>query len=249
MADQPILANLQLIHKGGMSQTKQDILECLKGFWEPLEISTQEIYWEKKPSIQLSFVSRSWGDFGNIELSPVDLTQTLVRFNIPPYFDFEETEVYESAIRESIGPFEPGLRLVDLGTHQESLIYLGKLLQDRRLQLFSMLYTRLVYSLKMSPFHFEPSFAISESDSEGTNHSDVGPSKPIENRDIPIIHETDGQNIPMISKKDDQILDLWRAGLSAKEIASRLGRTEKTILNSLTLLRRSFGDEVVPRRK
>jgi hypothetical protein len=249
MLDQPILGNLLLIHKGKITQTKQDILECLKGFWEPLEISIDEIYWEKKPSIQLSFVSRSWGDFGSIELRPVDQTQTLVRFNIPPYPDFEETELFESGIRESIGPSEPGLRLVDLGTHQESLTYLGKLLQDRRLVLFSMLYTRLVYTLKMSPFHFESSYAISESDSERTNHSEVGSSEPKENRDIPIIRETDGQNIPMISKKDDQILDLWRTGLTAKEIASRLGRTEKTILNSLTLLRRSFGDEVVPRRK
>jgi hypothetical protein len=194
-------------------------------------------------------MNRPWGDFGSIELSPVDQTQTLVRFIILPYSDFLETELYKSTIRESIGPSEPGLRLVDLGPHQESLTSLSKHLQDRRLQLFCILYTRLVYSLKMNPFHFEPSYAISESDSERTNHSEVGSSVPKENRDIPINHDTGGPNIALISKKDDQILDLWCTGLTAKEIASRLGRAEKTILNSLTILRRSFGDEVVPRRK
>jgi len=248
MSDQPFLSNLHLIHKGEMIHTKQDILECLKGFWEPVEISLDEIYWEKIPFIHLSFVSPNWGDFGNIELRPVDPTQTLVRFNIPPYPDFKEVERFEPTIRESIGP-SVGLRLVDLGPRPESLTYLGKHLQDRRLQLFNLLYTRLVYTLKMSPLHFEGSNAISESGPERTNHSEIGQTEPNENRDIPINPETGGPNITLVSKRNDQILDLWRAGLTAKEIASRLGRTEKTILNSLTLLRRSFGDEVVPRRK
>jgi DNA-binding CsgD family transcriptional regulator len=249
MADQPFLSNLQLIVKGELTQAKQDILDCLKMFWKPVEIDIHEIGQEKKLSIQLSFMSRQWGDFGSIELSPVDPTQTLVRFIIPPYPDFGETERFETTIRESIGPSAVGLRMIDMGPYEGLIAYLGKQLQDRRLKLFNMLYIRLVYSLKMSPFLIEPLEVLPNSAPEGTNHSEISPTQPKENRDIPITPETSEQYIALVSKKNDQILDLWRTGLTAKEIAARLGRTEKTVLNSLTLLRRSFGDQLVPRRK
>ena len=51
--------------------------------------------------------------------------------------------------------------------------------------------------------------------------------------------------------RDDQqeLLRLWQSGQTAKVIALRTSKTEKTVLNQLTLLRKSFGEELVPRRR
>lgn len=61
-------------------------------------------------------------------------------------------------------------------------------------------------------------------------------------RDIPTENEP-------IQSDLQELLQLWQSGHTAKEIALRIGKTEKTILNRLTLLRRSHGEQVVPRRK
>jgi DNA-binding NarL/FixJ family response regulator len=63
-----------------------------------------------------------------------------------------------------------------------------------------------------------------------------------EDRDIP----RDNQVL-----RDDQqeLLRLWQSGQTAKVIALRTSKTEKTVLNQLTLLRKSFGEELVPRRR
>jgi len=45
------------------------------------------------------------------------------------------------------------------------------------------------------------------------------------------------------------LLRLWQSGQTAKEIALRTSKTEKTVLNQLTLLRKSLGEEQVPRRR
>jgi hypothetical protein len=42
---------------------------------------------------------------------------------------------------------------------------------------------------------------------------------------------------------------LWQSGQTAKMIALRTSKTEKTVLNQLTLLRKSLGEELVPRRR
>jgi DNA-binding NarL/FixJ family response regulator len=51
------------------------------------------------------------------------------------------------------------------------------------------------------------------------------------------------------SKDESIVLDLWAKGYTAKQIAMRVGRTEKTILNRLTLMRKTYGDQLVPRRR
>ena len=44
-------------------------------------------------------------------------------------------------------------------------------------------------------------------------------------------------------------MDLWAKGYTAKQIALRIGRTEKTILNRVTLMRKTYGEQPVPRRR
>jgi DNA-binding CsgD family transcriptional regulator len=44
-------------------------------------------------------------------------------------------------------------------------------------------------------------------------------------------------------------MDLWAEGYTAKQIALRTGRTEKRILNRVTMMRKTYGEQLVPRRK
>jgi DNA-binding NarL/FixJ family response regulator len=51
------------------------------------------------------------------------------------------------------------------------------------------------------------------------------------------------------SQDESLVMDLWAKGYTAKQIALRIGRTEKTILNRVTLMRKTYGEQLVPRRK
>ena len=63
-----------------------------------------------------------------------------------------------------------------------------------------------------------------------------------ENRDIP-------RDDPVLRDDQQELLRLWQSGQTAKVIALRTSKTEKTVLNQLTLLRKSLGEEQVPRRR
>ncbi|MEJ2710821.1 MAG: hypothetical protein P8074_24635 [Anaerolineales bacterium] len=69
------------------------------------------------------------------------------------------------------------------------------------------------------------------------------------NRDIP--NENGDEDPVEYSPSQDEslILDLWARGHTAEQIALRMGRTEKTILNKLTLMRKAYGEQLVPRRR
>ncbi|HEY5729897.1 MAG TPA: hypothetical protein VIS72_07585 [Anaerolineales bacterium] len=69
------------------------------------------------------------------------------------------------------------------------------------------------------------------------------------NRDIPNENGDDDPVEYSPSQDESQVLDLWAKGHTAKEIALRMGRTEKTILNKLTLMRKAYGEQLVPRRR
>jgi DNA-binding NarL/FixJ family response regulator len=64
-------------------------------------------------------------------------------------------------------------------------------------------------------------------------------------KDIGVIDRA--ENLP--SRDEGSVLDLWGKGFTAKQIALRTGRTEKTILNRMTLMRKAYGEQLVPRRK
>lgn len=67
-------------------------------------------------------------------------------------------------------------------------------------------------------------------------------------QDIPLAGG-DSSVSPALREDDRELLRLWQAGLTARQIGWRTGRTEKTVLNHLTVLRRILGVEHVPRRK
>ena len=67
-------------------------------------------------------------------------------------------------------------------------------------------------------------------------------------QDMQAKHPAEGKEVSL-SRENQELLRLWSAGLTAKEIGTRTGKTEKTVLNRLSLLRRAFGQERVPRRK
>jgi len=67
-------------------------------------------------------------------------------------------------------------------------------------------------------------------------------------QDTPAKHPAEGNEISL-SRENQELLRLWSTGLTAKEIGTRTGKTEKTVLNRLSLLRKEFGQERVPRRK
>ncbi len=81
----------------------------------------------------------------------------------------------------------------------------------------------------------EPTFAGSDPDPQYSDDRDIP-------RDLP------RDNLVL---RDDQqeLVRLWQSGQTAKEIALRTSKTEKTVLNQLTLLRKSLGEEQVPRHR
>jgi DNA-binding NarL/FixJ family response regulator len=184
-----------------------------------------------------------WGKVGLIELQWVDHTQTLVRFCLPEYPDNREIEIYEEKIRESLPASAVAIHLFDFDNAREkALSYLGKYLHEYRLhclrEINNLLATnpRLVSLQGMifdRPQYTELRISPKESQRQTTEKVD---------RDIPT------ENEPIRSDLQE-LLQLWQSGYTAKEIALRIGKTEKTILNRLTLLRRSHGEQVVPRRK
>jgi hypothetical protein len=69
-----------------------------------------------------------------------------------------------------------------------------------------------------------------------------------EGRDTPQEYPADKSDITLTGD-DQEMLRLWSAGLTAKEIGVRTGKTGKTIMNRLSVLRGMYGEERIPLRK
>jgi DNA-binding NarL/FixJ family response regulator len=195
------------------------------------------------PAGSLVLYDPIWGKVGLIELQQVDHTQTLVLFCLPEYPDNREIEKYEEKIRESLPASAIAIHIFDFDNAREkALSYLGKYLHEYRLRCLQEINNLLATSPKLVSLqglifdrlqHDEPWRSPKESQRQTTEKVD---------RDIPT------ENEPIRSDLQE-LVQLWQSGYTAKEIALRIGKTEKTILNRLTLLRRSHGEQVVPRRK
>jgi hypothetical protein len=92
------------------------------------------------------------------------------------------------------------------------------------------------------PDHAQPQTWISQKP-VGSTQVQVGVDQ-----DMQAQHLAEGKEVSL-SREDQELLRLWIARLTAKEIGIRIGKNGKTVLNRLTLLRRAFGEERVPRRK
>jgi DNA-binding NarL/FixJ family response regulator len=185
--------------------------------------------------------SSRWLVIGRIELERIDHSQLLLRFCLPAFPTEVEIEFHERAIRDALPPPAAVIRIMDAeGDRVRALAFLGRYLHQFRIQCLQEIQSVLQSSLGLIPVYgltiervssFEPAFAQSDPQ---TQHSD--------DRDIPRDN--------LILRDDQQeLLRLWQSGQTAKEIALRTSKTEKTVLNQLTLLRKSLGEEQVPRRR
>lgn len=195
----------------------------------------------RDPANVFQLYSPRWLLVGRIELDRVDPSQILLRFCLPAYPTDAEIEFHERAIRDALPPPAAVIRIMDAEDDRfRALVFLGRYLHRFRLQCLQEIQSVLQSSLGLIPVYGltieringgEPTIAGSDPDPQYSG-----------DRDIP------RDNLVL---RDDQqeLLRLWQSGQTAKEIALRTSKTEKTVLNQLTLLRKSLGEELVPRRR
>ena len=238
------LASSQYIARGDLATARKAILESLCAFNVPHIIGegTEEIP-DNEAAKVIRLFALVWKGIGRIELEPVDDTQTLVRFCLPGYPEDVETERYEARNPDGAAAPAAAIRLMDVeGDRWRALLYLGRYLHKFRLQCLKDIQSMLVNALGLISLQGMP---LEKNQHPG---SKIRPSeqRPAEakktHRDIPKADQPLRDDIQLL-------LRLWRSGHTAKEIAQRTSRTEKTVLNRLTILRKTLGEELVPRRK
>ena len=238
------LASSQYIARGDLATARKAIAERLCAFNVPHIIGegADEIP-DNETAKVIRLFALVWKGIGQIELEPVDSTQTLVRFCLPGYPDEVETSWYEEEIRKALPTPTVAIRLMDVeGDRRRALLYLGRYLHQFRLQCLRDTQRNLVNAVGLISLQGQPL---------EKNRHPRSKILPLEQR--PAEAKKTDRDIPQADQplRDDiqLLLRLWRSGHTAKEIAIRTSRTEKTILNRLTMLRKTLGEELVPRRK
>jgi hypothetical protein len=178
---------------------------------------------------QLTFVHRYWGPAMKMEIVPIESIQTLILIPPPPDPGDENVSHSEDRILEHLPSSSASIRLARVdGNDVRALAVIRTTLREQRHHCWMQIQSGLIRSL-------------------GLNFYD-GDLQEF-NRDIP---NENGDEDPVEhspSQGESLVLDLWAKGHTAKQIALRMGRTEKTILNKLTLMRRAYGEQLVPRRR
>ena len=128
------------------------------------------------------------------------------------------------------------------GDRRRALLYLGRYLHQFRLQCLKDIQSKLVNAVGLISLQGLP-LEKNRYPRGKVDQSEQRPARPGKAyRDIPKVDQPLRDDVQLL-------LRLWKSGHTAKEIALRTSRTEKTILNQLTLLRKSLGEEMVPRRR
>ncbi len=184
-----------------------------------------------------------WGEVGEVELRRIDHTQTLVCITLPEYPDDRESEDHEQKICENLPASVVAICIIDMhNERQKALAYIGKRLHEHRIRKLNEITRMLANSLDL--------ISLQEVTIEGKGYFETRISLLVPKLQM---NEVTDRDIPTENKalRDDQqeLLRLWQSGLTAKEIALRTSKTEKTILNQVTLLRKLHGEELVPRRR
>ncbi len=243
MSDETIIiSSIQYVMGGNLESVRSSLIKNLMMNSIPFFQGDYSETARLDPADVFQLFSPHWSAVGRIELESVDLSQVLLRFYLPTFPTEGVVENHEEAIREALPPPAAVIRIIDAdGDRTRVLAYLARYLHQFRIQCLqeiqSILQNRLglipVYGLTIEKQRvIEPAFSH--------NKSEAG--KEDEDRDIP---RDD------LTLRDDQqeLLRLWQSGQTAKVIALRTSKTEKTVLNQLTILRKSLGEELVPRRR
>lgn len=243
MSDATItVSSIQYVMGGDLESVRSALIKSLMMNSIPFSQGNNGESARLDPADVFLLYSPRWLVVGRIELERVDLSQVLLRFCLPSFPSEAEVEIHENAIRDALPPPAAVIRIMDAeGERARALAYLARYLHQFRInclqEIQSVLQSRLglipVYGLIIERQRIpEPPTPPTKSDTYENN----------EGRDIP----RDELNL-----RDDQqeLLRLWQSGQTAKVIALRTSKTEKTVLNQLTLLRKSLGEELVPRRR
>jgi DNA-binding NarL/FixJ family response regulator len=242
--DYQSLAVSQFLVRGDLDEILHALLVSLAS--NAIPFNTRQNYINRdeiQTGITVLLCDSYWGKVGQVELRRVDHTQTLVCIALPEYPDDVECEEYEQKIREALPASAVAIRIIDMhNERQKVLAYIGKHLHEHRIRKLKEITQVLANSLDFISFQ--------EVAAEGRGYAETRISPPIPKRHM---KEEPDRDIPIVNKvlRGDQqeLLRLWQSGLTAKEIALRTSKTEKTILNQVTLLRKLHGEELVPRRR
>ena len=191
-----------------------------------------------------------WSEFGELELINLDGSQTLMRFYRPGPIELSELEKHENAIRKFLS--RPGIEIwfyENMGWINKVIEVFAEEIYDHRLDCLRKVQDLLMNKLLLIPYPLSY-FEIQPAPQIGTSRFQPVMDQPDGeiDRDIPNGLPKEEREIS-ITSVNQELLRLWTAGLTAKEIGLRTGKTEKTILNRLTVLRRIYGEGRVPRRK
>jgi hypothetical protein len=180
-------------------------------------------------SMQLTLFHRQWGPTMKLELISGNLTQTFILIPSPPEPSMEDISSYEARILEHLPGSSASIRLARMdGDDKKALLLTRNLLREQRHHYWMQIHSGLARALNL---------VLHDSQPEELH------------RDIPARHRDMDQDERIPSQDEGMLLDMWVKGLTAKQIALRIGRTEKTILNRLTRLRKKYGEQLVPRRR
>lgn len=178
---------------------------------------------------RLTLIHRHWGPSINMEIIPIDSTQTLILIPAPPDPGLEDVSSYEAKILDNLPGSSASIRLARVdGNDEKASTLMRNVLREARHHCWMQIHAGLIRSLRLEPYNGDLKELI----------RDI----PTDNRHIDL-----AENFP--SQDECLVLDLWAEGYTAKQIALRTGRTEKTILNRVTLMRKTYGEQLVPRRR
>ncbi len=221
---------LRYISSKEIEQAAQTLISWLSDSYPAISLIQQESRIDRGQVItQLTFVHRYWGPAIKMEIVPIESTQTLILIPPPPDLGDEDVNHYEDRILEHLPGSSASIRLARMdGNDARALALIRTALLEQRHHCWMQIQSGLIRSLGLK---------IYDGDLQEFN------------RDIP---NENGDEDPVEyspSQDENLVLDLWAKGHTAKQIALRLGRTEKTILNKLTLMRKAYGEQLVPRRR
>ena len=208
----------------------QMLISWLSNSYSDISLIHQESHIDRgRVTTQLTFVHRYWGPAIKLEIVPVDSSQSLILIPPPPDPGDDDVSPYEDKILELLPDPSASIRLSRVvGNDVRALALIRTALREQRHHCWMQIQSGLIRSLGLKFY---------DSDLQELN------------RDIP---KENGNEDPVEhspSQDESLVLDLWAKGHTAKQIALRMGRTEKTILNKLTLMRRAYGEQLVPRRR
>ena len=178
---------------------------------------------------RLTLFHHHWGPTVLMEVIPLDSEQTLLLIPAPPDPDLEDVSSYENKILENLLDTSASIRLARVdGNDVRALALIRTALREQRHHCWMQIQSELIRSLRLKVYEGDPRELI---------------------RNIPNINRDIDQEDIVPSQDESLIQDLWAKGYTARQIALRMGRTEKTILNRVTLMRKTYGEQLVPRRR